>query len=868
MNMSSSVLIHDLRKSLYQRLYYALVDSDYVIKALNEQQVETMIREINRNESSIQYLRRFLNNNTGLRGEISFSKIPIKFRESYKEDIEILGKEHSTRKRLSANKKIQAVNDAAYIASGKAYTELNKETINTILEYYGENPEEMLLLEYIQKNHPTETKKKVIQAINKYEKKLNVQRDKADKVRAGEYKDKKDEADKKSSKIKESLDKKFAELETQKNKDKKKRGKSAKLLDEWIMNANKQLPFGPQTKDALDGYKTLISVLDLVGSLYLADKNTILRLKKFLGDKEIEDEDGNVVTVPEQVISQQDRAKLTEILEELEKEVEAKKKVRARHKNISSSQLEAKERGIEIGKGSKYRTKRKSKDRTSLRVNYGSDYRTFNKDFLKKFETINLKENMWFTNEYLREIGNYWLEKMEYTQGHEAWIEEKPMVKENNIKKVRNFLPEYPSTKGKINLTSQVVTLFNDIWDDYVINPETSAEDFAYFAQGIRDGLLSSNKDSKVSEFAKLRMFETDILPKLITAVKKGVIIDENNKLKFRLGPAFSKIMKAYGNASEVRSVVEDLIDIAKGDTISEKYSGRDADELEALENNIVTMLSEKVAGETILSYIISTFLKLYKTTTILRRLINTDTLIDVKYLSPSGKAPSSLQDKPVKGEPKPESYEPKGALEAGKKLHAFVDKEWRRLKRVKNKDGTRKYTDKQIHQMVGWKKTKVDKTVRELSGGLARDKKGKPKTTKTTKYVKYRPSIYENLKEAKKSLDNLLVVLGEEDNIIIKEDIGLILESLNKTQKKKIKAILNIADPTEYFGHDFLKLSELIRVLRTLGVVKGDKKLNKKVLKLDDENIKVVKLATRLRKDYENLYRDLRELIYPKSGE
>ena len=36
---------------------------------------------------------------------------------------------------------------------------------------------------------------------------------------------------------------------------------------------------------------------------------------------------------------------------------------------------------------------------------------------------------MWFTNEYLREIGNYWLEKMEYTQGHEAWIEEKPMVK-------------------------------------------------------------------------------------------------------------------------------------------------------------------------------------------------------------------------------------------------------------------------------------------------------------------------------------------------------------------------------------------------------------------------------------------------------
>lgn len=52
-----------------------------------------------------------------------------------------------------------------------------------------------------------------------------MQRDKADKVRAGEYKDKKDEADKKSSKIKESLDKKFAELETQKIKIKRREEK-------------------------------------------------------------------------------------------------------------------------------------------------------------------------------------------------------------------------------------------------------------------------------------------------------------------------------------------------------------------------------------------------------------------------------------------------------------------------------------------------------------------------------------------------------------------------------------------------------------------------------------------------------------------
>ena len=89
-----------------------------------------------------------------------------------------------------------------------------------------------------------------------------------------------------------------------------------------------------------------------------------------------------------------------------------------------------------------------------------------------------------------------------------------------------------------------------------------------------------------------------------------------------------------------------------------------------------------------------------------------------------------------------------------------------------------------------------------------------------------------------------------------------------NKKQKKKVKAILNIADPTEYFGHDFLKLSELIRLLKTLGVVKGDKKLNKKIIRYDEENVKVVKLAARLRKDYERLYNDLREMVYPKSGE
>ena len=60
-------------------------------------------------------------------------------------------------------------------------------------------------------------------------------------------------------------------------------------------------------------------------------------------------------------------------------------------------------------------------------------------------------------------------------------------------------------------------------------------------------------------------------------------------------------------------------------------------------------------------------------------------------------------------------------------------------------------------------------------------------------------------LENTSKTLDVLLDSLGESDTII-KEDKGIILDSLDKTQKKKVKAILNIADPTEYFGKSFKK--------------------------------------------------------------
>ena len=113
---------------------------------------------------------------------------------------------------------------------------------------------------------------------------------------------------------------------------------------------------------------------------------------------------------------------------------------------------------------------------------------------------------------------------------------------------------------------------------------------------------------------------------------------------------------------------------------------------------------------------------------------------------------------------------------------------------------------------------------------------------------------------------NNSLCEQGEQDARHLQTQVSPLDGKVKQYYGMKVSTILNAADPTEYFGQDFLKLGEIIKTLKVLGVVKGDKKLNKKVLRYEDENLKVVKLATRLRKDYEKLYSNLRELVYPKA--
>ena len=87
---------------------------------------------------------------------------------------------------------------------------------------------------------------------------------------------------------------------------------------------------------------------------------------------------------------------------------------------------------------------------------------------------------------------------------------------------------------------------------------------------------------------------------------------------------------------------------------------------------------------------------------------------------------------------------------------------------------------------------------------------------------------------------------------------------SLDEEERREVKTYLQDADPTSYFGEEYLKLGNLIEILE--GVQEeGDEEM---LEGMKEENLKVVKLAARLRKLYENLYEEIRETVYPEGDE
>tara|TARA_R110000824_G_scaffold67162_5_gene173946 strand:+ start:3567 stop:3902 length:336 start_codon:yes stop_codon:yes gene_type:complete len=99
-----------------------------------------------------------------------------------------------------------------------------------------------------------------------------------------------------------------------------------------------------------------------------------------------------------------------------------------------------------------------------------------------------------------------------------------------------------------------------------------------------------------------------------------------------------------------------------------------------------------------------------------------------------------------------------------------------------------------------------------------------------------------------------------------LKKEDSAILNTLTDKKRKRLKKTLQASQPTEYFGQDFTKLGELIDMLKELDLIKSDKKLTKKVKTFSEKNVDVVATATKLRKTYEELYRQIREIVYPKS--
>jgi len=91
------------------------------------------------------------------------------------------------------------------------------------------------------------------------------------------------------------------------------------------------------------------------------------------------------------------------------------------------------------------------------------------------------------------------------------------------------------------------------------------------------------------------------------------------------------------------------------------------------------------------------------------------------------------------------------------------------------------------------------------------------------------------------------------------------VLDKMGNKEKKRIKKLLQASQPTEMFGKDMTKLSDVIDELSGVEIVKTSKPLQKKISKFEEKNLDIMASAAELRKDYETLYLQIREEIYPK---
>ena len=114
--------------------------------------------------------------------------------------------------------------------------------------------------------------------------------------------------------------------------------------------------------------------------------------------------------------------------------------------------------------------------------------------------------------------------------------------------------------------------------------------------------------------------------------------------------------------------------------------------------------------------------------------------------------------------------------------------------------------------------------------------------------------------------IEGPLIPEFDDEKHIAKEESN-ILNALDSKQKKKLKKTLQAAEPSEYFGQDFTQLGDLIEMMEGLDLVKDDSKMKKKMKSINEQNVDMVATASKLRKQYEQLYRQVRKIVYPKSA-
>ena len=66
------------------------------------------------------------------------------------------------------------------------------------------------------------------------------------------------------------------------------------------------------------------------------------------------------------------------------------------------------------------------------------------------------------------------------------------------------------------------------------------------------------------------------------------------------------------------------------------------------------------------------------------------------------------------------------------------------------------------------------------------------------------------------------------------------ILDKLQPKEKKKLKKLLQSSQPTEYMGQELTKMTDLIKEMKSLELIKSDKKMQKKFEDFDELKFKI----------------------------